>query len=71
MKNSLFIAMIIMITQTAFSQNEARLMRFPTISENPIAFSYAGDLYIADKSGGAAKRITSGNGYEMFQIFTR
>ena len=70
MKNSLFIAMIIMITQTAFSQNEARLMRFPTISENLIAFSYAGDLYIADKSGGAAKRITSGNGYEMFPKFS-
>ncbi|NLL28733.1 MAG: protease [Bacteroidales bacterium] len=70
MKKSLFIAMIIMITQTAFSQKEARLMRFPAISENQIAFSYAGDLYVAQKSGGTAKRITSGNGYEMFPKFS-
>jgi tricorn protease len=30
------------------AQEEARLMRFPAIHGNQIAFSYAGDLYIVE-----------------------
>lgn len=45
---------------------EARLLRFPHINGNRIAFSYAGDIYSVDAAGGTARRLTSHNGYEMF-----
>lgn len=49
---------------------EARLMRFPTIYNNQVVFSYAGDLYTVDKSGGTARKLTSDVGYEMFSKFS-
>src|SRR5437773_1475915 len=53
----------------AFAQ-EARLMRFPTIYNNSVVFSYAGDLYSVDKNGGQARKLTSDIGYEMFSRFS-
>ena len=48
------------------SDNQARLLRFPTIGGGKIVFSYAGDLYSVDADGGAATRLTSHVGYEVF-----
>lgn len=53
----------------SFSQ-EARLMRFPTIYNDQVVFSYAGDLYTVSKSGGTARKLTSDVGYEMFSKFS-
>jgi len=53
-----------------FAQEEARLMRFPAIYDNQVVFSYAGDLYSVDKSGGVARRLTNDEGYEMFPRFS-
>lgn len=70
MRYFVFLSILIMITNTVKSQQEARLMRFPAVNSNSIVFSYAGDLYIVDKTGGQARRITSGDGYEMFPRFS-
>lgn len=61
-----------MITSFMYAQDfqDLRLMRFPTISDHYIAFSYAGDIYIVSKEGGMARRLTSGDGYEMFPRFS-
>ena len=56
--------------QFCFSQDEARLLRFPTIYEDQIVFSYAGDLYSVNSNGGVARRLTSHDGYEMFPRFS-
>jgi len=58
------------ITTQATAQDEARLMRFPAVHDNKVVFSYAGDLYLVAKDGGMARRITSGDGYEMFPRFS-
>lgn len=58
------------ITTQASAQDEARLMRFPAVHGDKVAFSYAGDLYLVSKDGGLARRITSGDGYEMFPRFS-
>ena len=56
---------------TLFSQdNEARLLRFPTINDEAIVFVYAGDLYKVDRDGGTARRLTSHEGYELFPHFS-
>jgi len=50
--------------------DEARLLRFPAIHGNTIAFGYAGNLYTVPAEGGIARRLTSHEGYEMFPRFS-
>ena len=38
---------------------EGRLMRFPDIYKDKIAFMYGGDLWLASSNGGVARQITS------------
>jgi len=45
-------------------------MRFPDISKDQIAFSYAGDLWLVGRQGGTARRITSHPGLELFPKFS-
>ena len=52
--------------QQANAQEEARLMRFPDINKNLIAFVYAGDIWTVDANGGEARRLTSHPGMELF-----
>lgn len=51
---------------SAKAQNDARLLRFPDINKNLIAFVYAGDIWTVDANGGDAKRLTSHMGLELF-----
>ncbi len=50
--------------------DEARLLRFPTIHGQQLAFCYTGDLYTVSANGGIARRLTSHPGYEMFPHFS-
>ncbi len=52
------------------AQEEARLLRFPTIYGNNLVFTYAGDLYTVDANGGVARKLTNHIGYEMFARFS-
>ena len=49
---------------------EGRLMRFPDVSNDKIAFSYGGDIWLVGKDGGVARRITSHPGQELFPKFS-
>jgi tricorn protease len=50
--------------------DEARLLRFPAVHGDRVAFCYAGDLYTVPASGGVARRLTGHDGYEMFPRFS-
>jgi tricorn protease len=52
------------------TDDEARLLRFPTIHGRQIAFCYSGDLYTVPSAGGVARRLTSHAGYEMFPHYS-
>jgi len=52
------------------AEEEARLLRFPTIHDNQIVFTYAGNLYTVAAGGGTARRLTSHEGFEMFARFS-
>jgi tricorn protease len=54
----------------AQSSNQYALFRKPTISKTQIAFSYGGDLWIVDRSGGEARRLTSDVGIEIDPVFS-
>jgi tricorn protease len=47
-----------------------RLLHYPDVHGDTIAFSYAGDLWTVDAAGGAARRLTSGDGLELFPKFS-
>src|SRR5947209_14364793 len=49
---------------------DARMMRYPDVSATQIAFVYAGDIWVAPKSGGAALRLSSPRGEETFPRFS-
>jgi tricorn protease len=61
---------LIFLPVLMFAQDEARLLRFPTIHGNQVVFSYAGDLYTVNVTGGMARKLTSDAGYEMFSHFS-
>jgi len=70
-KNIFFITIFLLLINNTFSQqNQARLLRFPTIYDNSIVFSYAGDLYTVTRDGGTARKLTNDAGYEMFAKFS-
>ncbi len=48
------------------AMDDARLLRYPDINGNQIAFVYAGDIWTVSSSGGEAKRLTSHEGLELF-----
>src|SRR5229473_910190 len=47
-----------------------KLLRFADISKDKVVFAYAGDLWIASREGGAARRLTSHVGDELFPKFS-
>ena len=54
----------------AQEMQEGRLLRFPDIYKDKIAFMYGGDLWLASSSGGMARRITTHRGRELFPKFS-
>ena len=49
---------------------EARLLRFPDVHGDTVVFSHGGDLWTAPAAGGPARRLTSGEGLEIFPRFS-
>ncbi|HKB02261.1 MAG TPA: S41 family peptidase [Gemmataceae bacterium] len=56
--------------RAAVAGEEARLLRFPAISPDAIAFTYAGNIYTVPTAGGVARRVTNHDGFEMFPRFS-
>ncbi len=70
-KSTLIFILAILLSSGVMAQNEeARLMRFPTIHGDQVVFSYAGDLFQVAKSGGLARRLTNDDGLELFPRFS-
>lgn len=72
-KSLLTLALLFIFSTTLMAvsaNNEARLLRFPDTNGDKVVFSYAGDLYTANSSGGTARKLTSHIGYEMFAKFS-
>lgn len=49
---------------------QTRLLRFPAIHGDRVAFTYAGDLWTAPVTGGTATRLTAHPGMEVFARFS-
>ena len=71
MRNAI-IALLLTFTTLAAAQGmpEGRLMRFPDVHKDKIAFSYGGDIWLVAREGGVARRVTSHPGQELFAKFS-
>jgi tricorn protease len=63
-------AVLLLAAAPARAQVDARMFRFPDVSDTHIAFVYAGDIWIVEKQGGSAKRLSSPPGEESFPRFS-
>ena len=63
-------ALVLTTLTAAQSGAPTRLLRYPAISKDAIAFVYAGDIWIVDSAGGTARPLTSHDGQELFPRFS-
>ncbi len=67
--NAIFMALLLcpLFSQ---AQTDARLIMYPDVSQDKICFSFGGDLWIVDKTGGLASRLSSPEGTERNAKFS-
>ena len=58
------------IPAVASAQIDARMLRYPAVSQTQIAFVYAGDIWLVPRAGGTATRLSSPLGEESFPRFS-
>lgn len=71
----ILIAAILLNVQLAasdeqYTEADAKMLRFPDVSQDKIVFVYAGDIWSVGKSGGVAARLSSPKGQEFFPKFS-
>ncbi len=59
-----------MLIAAATAAAQTKLLRFPDIHGDRVAFTYAGDIWTAPVSGGSAIRLTAHPGMEVFAKFS-
>ncbi len=64
------LALAVSQASTAHASDEARLLRFPDIARDRIAFVHGGDIYTVGRDGGEATRLTSDIGDELYPKFS-
>src|SRR5688500_7149479 len=65
-----FSAAAVLLSESSFAQNDARMFRQPSVSKDQIAFLYAGDIWLVPRKGGTAVRLTASPGEESFPRFS-
>lgn len=69
-RNVLSVALALSSFSFASAQEETLLLRNPSISKTHITFVYGGDIWVADKNGQNAKRLTTNPDVELNPIFS-
>ena len=78
MKNLFYSVLFVLVLILAFSAvlvgaidiKDTKFLNQPAISNNHIAFVYAGDLWVADVDGKNVRRLTSDDGIESNPVFS-
>lgn len=61
---------VFLLPAWAKAETGAVLAQRPAVSAKNVAFTYGGDLWIADRAGGDARRLTAGAGLESYPVFS-
>src|SRR5687767_8518257 len=59
-----------LLSHVVAAQIDAGLFRYPDVSQTHIVFTYANDLWVVPKAGGAAHRLSSPAGVEVYPKFS-
>jgi tricorn protease len=70
MRKVLFAAVLVCLLSAFSMADEARMLRYPDIHQDKIAFTYGGDIWIVASEGGMARRLTSHDGMEIHPKFS-
>ena len=70
MNSKLLLLLLALSCVDVMGQVSAKLMRFPDVSETHITFTYGNDIWVVEKSGGVAHRLSSPAGLESFPRFS-
>ncbi len=65
-----FALLFFCLGSSTFVAAQTKLLRFPDIHGDKVAFTYGGDIWIASTSGGMATRLTAHPGVEVFAKFS-
>src|SRR5882724_6313213 len=65
---AMIVAVFLVLSTAAFAQT--KLLRFPDIHGDRVAFTYGGDIWTAPAEGGSAIRLTAHPGVEVFAKFS-
>jgi tricorn protease len=64
------VAVLLALFVSASLDAQTKLLRFPAVNGDRIAFTYAGDLWTVPATGGTAVRLTAHPGLELFPAFS-
>jgi tricorn protease len=67
-RTATIVAVFLVLSTAAFAQT--KLLRFPDIHGDRVAFTYGGDIWTAPATGGSAIRLTAHPGVEVFAKFS-
>jgi tricorn protease len=70
---AMFLTLFALFSFDAGAQQDSagtRLLRYPDVHGDRAVFTYAGDLWVAARAGGQARRLTSHPGEESFPKFS-
>src|SRR5438067_2059273 len=70
MKQATLAVILLSVAVPTISAQKPMLFRRPAISKTQVVFTFAGDLWIAPRDGGDARRLTSGQGTESGAYFS-
>ena len=70
MRPVLFILLALIAVPPVAGSTDARLLRFPDIQGEQVAFVHGGDIYTVSAQGGVAQRLTSHEGLELYPKFS-
>ncbi|HLJ96222.1 MAG TPA: PDZ domain-containing protein [Gemmataceae bacterium] len=58
------------LVRTTSAAEPPQIFSWPAVSARHIAFGYAGDLWVVDRTGGTPRRLTAGTGLESHPVFS-
>ena len=67
---SYFTLLFFLLSIQNFAQVNARMLQFPDVSKTHITFSYGGNIWVVEKEGGVAYKLTNADGMELFPKFS-
>ena len=58
------------VLSPALLHAQAKLLRYPTYSKGKVAFSYLGDIWIANENGLGVERLTDNQARDIYPRFS-